>query len=115
MAVTVLTPEKGELNKLSVFTPKAATAAADGFEFTMPKMTEEYVVIVAQNAGTTEGKLTLKKPVAGSYAASSSDTEFSIPAGGFVQIRIESARFADNKGKVKLVPATTDIKTAVLY
>jgi hypothetical protein len=115
MAVTVLTPEKGALNKISAFTPIAATAPAEGFEFTMPKTTEEYVVVIAQNSGSGAGKLTLKKPINGSYAAASSDTELSMAAGSLAQIRIESARYADNKGKVKLIPASADIKVAVIY
>ena len=115
MAVKELTPVKGPVNQITAFTPEAATVTSDGFEFIMPKTTEEYVVIVAYNGGSAAGKLTLKAPENGSYAAATSDVELSIANGGFAQARIESARYADNKGKVKLIPATTDIKVAVLY
>ena len=49
MAVKVLTPIKGEVNKITVFAFEAQTSTADGFEFVMPRTTEDYVVIVAHN------------------------------------------------------------------
>ena len=115
MAVKVLTPIKGEVNKVTGFAFETQTSTADGFEFVMPRTTEEYVVIVAQNSGNAVANLTLKKPENGSYAAADSDEVFQMVAGGFAQIRIESARYADNAGKVKLVGATADVKVAVLY
>ena len=115
MAAKVLTPKKGELNKITPFAFETATTVADGFEFQMPDVTEEYVVIAVQNAGASAVNVTLKMPENGSYAASDSDEVLKLEAGAFAQIRIESARFASNSGKVKLVGASADVKVAVLY
>ena len=115
MAIKTLTPAKGEINKISPFSFEAATAVADGYEFVMPNCTEEYIVIVAHNGGNAAANLTLKMPESGSYAAATSDEVYQMKAGEFAQIRIESARYADNKGTVKLVGATADVKVAVLY
>lgn len=115
MAVKEVTPVKGEVNQITKFAFAAPTTASDGFVFKMPKMTEEYVVIVVQNSGNAAAKLTLKKPETGSYAASGSDEELQLGAGEFAQVRIESARFANNDGTVRIVGATADVKIAVLY
>ena len=115
MATKVLTPSKGEVNQITAFTPEVAQSAADGLEFVMPKVTEEYVVVVVHNTGSSAADVTLKKPESGSYAAAGSDESISLEAGAYAQIRIESARFADNKGKVKLGVTSTSVKVAVLY
>ena len=115
MAVKEVTPVKGEVNQITKFAFTAATTTSDGFVFKMPKMTEEYVVIVVQNSGSSAAKLTLKKPETGSYAASGSDEELQLAGGEFAQVRIESARFANNDGTVTLTGSTADIKIAVLY
>ena len=115
MAVKGLTPNKGELNKITTFAFETPTTVSDGFEFQMPDATEEYVVIIVHNAGASAANITLKMPENGSYAASDSDEVLKLEAGTFAQIRIESARFASNTGKVKLVGASADVKVAVLY
>jgi hypothetical protein len=115
MAKKLLTPAKGPVNEVAKFTFVAADAVGDGFEFVMPKITEEYVVIVVQNSGNGEATVTLKKPENGSYAAAGSDTELALAAGEFAQIRIESARYAENTGKVTIVGSDAGIKVAVLY
>lgn len=103
---TKLTPVKGDINKISKVTMVAGTQ----FEFNMPRNTEEYVVIIAK--ATSSGKVKVKAPVNGSYAAASSDVELDVTNGDIVQIRIESARYADNKGLVNIeVPG----EAAVLY
>ena len=116
MSVKVLTPVKGDVNKITVFALEAADVATDGFEFQIPRVaTEEYLVLVVHNAGTGAAKVALKAPEKGSYAAASSDEEIELAAGAYAQIRIESARYADTKGMVRVVGATTSVKMAVLY
>lgn len=115
MAVFELTPVKGDVNKITKFAFEAATAASDGVVVTLPKVTEEYLVILVQNTGTGAGTIKLKAPTTGSYAATSSDEELSLAAGEFAQIRIESARFANHDGTINLVPSATTVKVAVLY
>lgn len=115
MSVKTLTPVKGEVNKITPFSFEAATAVADGFEFQIPRVaTEEYLVIMVQNAGNANATIALKAPEKGSYAAASSDESISLPAGAYAQIRIESARYADTTGIVKLVGSSADVKVAVL-
>ena len=115
MAVKVLTPVKGEVNKITPFALEAPATASEGFEFQIPRaITEEYLVIVAYNGGGSAANLTLKKPENGSYAAASDDEVVSLEAGKYAQIRIESARFADNKGMGRGAGATDDVKGAVL-
>ena len=115
MAVFNMTPAKGEVNKITKFAFEAATTPADGMEFKLPRVTEEYLVILVQNTGSGVGTVTLKAPTTGSYAATSSDEELSLAAGEYAQIRVESARFANNDGTIKLVPSAATVKAAVLY
>lgn len=113
MAVTVLTPVKGAFNEITKYAFTAATTPADGFEFTMPKITEEYISI--QVNAKAAGSIAVKAPENGNYAAASSDLVLDLAQGEFAVIRIESARYADNKGKVKLVPSVAGVEVAVLY
>jgi|GEM_PF-2473652 len=116
MAVTSLTPTKGAFNTITEFAFTAATTAADGIEFTLPKASDEYVTIIATNTSAdTAYDITLKKPTAGSYAAAGADLVHELAAGEFAVIRIESARFANTNGKVKLVPENAAVTVAVLY
>lgn len=115
MAATVMTPVKGELNKITEFSFEAATAAADGFVFTLPRMTDEYVVVLVQNTGTAAGTFTVKKPTKGSYFASASDEAHELAAGEFAIFRFESAKWANNDGTINCVPSATTVKAVVLY
>ena len=63
MAVLEMTPVKGELNKVTPFDFETATAAADGFVFKLPRMTDEYVIVLVQNTGTGAGTFTVKKVI----------------------------------------------------
>ena len=53
MAVKELTPVKTPVNVITKFTPEAATTASDGMVFKLPKVTEEYLVVVLQNTSTS--------------------------------------------------------------
>ena len=115
MAVKTITPVKGEVNKITKYAPVAAESTADGFEFKLPRMTDEYIVIMVQNSGSGAATIALKAPTNGSYAAASSDETLELAANEFAFIRFESARYANYDGTVKLVPNNAAVKLAVLY
>lgn len=115
MAVTNMTPVKGELNKVTKFAFEAATAAADGFQFKLPRMSDEYVIVLVQNSGSGAGTFTVKKPTKGSYFASASDEVHELAAGEFGIFRFESAKWANNDGTINCVPSATTVKAVVLY
>lgn len=110
-----MTPVCGEINKITKFAFEAATAAADGMSFTLPRITEEYVVVLVQNTGNDEKSITVKAPTSGSYAASSSDLTLALSAGQFAVFRFESARWANRDGSILLIPGDVAVKAAVLY
>lgn len=116
MAVKELTPVKGVLNKITEFTFEAATVASDGMQFKLPRMSDEYVVVIAKNSdASTAYDLTIKKPTKGSYAAASADEVHELAAGEYAIFRFESAKFANNDGTVLIVPENAAVKVAVLY
>ena len=115
MAVMEMTPVKGELNKITRFAFEAATAASDGFQFKLPRMSDEYVVVLVQNTGSGAGTFSVKKPTKGSYFAAASDETFNLAAGEFAIFRFESAKWANNDGTIHCVPGATSVKAVVLY
>ena len=115
MAVMEMTPVKGELNKVTEFAFETATAAADGFKFKLPRASDEYVIVLVQNTGSSAGTFTVKKPTKGSYYASSSDEVHELDAGEFGIFRFESAKWANNDGTINCVPSAATVKAVVLY
>ena len=115
MAATKMNPVQGELNKVTAFEFETATTPADGFEVTLPRATDEYVIVLVQNTGSSAGEFTVKKPEKGSYFASASDATFDLAAGEFGIFRFESAKWASNNGTIKCVPGAATVKAAVLY
>lgn len=115
MAIKELTPVKTEVNKFTTFTIDAAETADEGFKFKLPRASDEYIIVVAMNSGTTSYNITLKAPTAGSYAASLSDETFQLNAGQVAVLRFESARWANNDGTVVLIPENVAVKANVLY
>lgn len=115
MAVMNMTPVKGELNKVTPFAFETASAPADGFQFKLPRMSDEYVVVLVQNTGTGAGTFTVKKPTKGSYFAAASDETFNLAAGEFGIFRFESAKWANNDGTIHCVPGAATVKAVVLY
>ena len=82
MAEKLLTPVKTPVNEITKFTPEAATSAGDGMVFKLPKVTEEYLVVVLHNTNaSTAYNVTLKAPTNGSYAAASSDVKVNLAGG----------------------------------
>lgn len=115
MAVKEMTPVKGNVNEITKFSFEAATVANDGLVFKLPKVTEEYLVVIATNTGSAAYDVALKAPEKGFYAAATSDKVLNLSAGEYAVIRIESARYANTDGTVKIVPGNVAVKAAVLY
>lgn len=116
MAIKEMTPVKGALNKMTDFSFEAASVASDGMQFALPRMSDEYVLVLVQNTDTANAhQFTVKKPSNGSYYASASDEVHSLAAGAFAVFRFESAKWANNDGTILCVPETTAVKAVVLY
>lgn len=116
MAVKELTPIKATVNALTEVTLVAATSASDGFKFKMPRISDEYVVVIVRNTNANTAKnVTIKAPTKGGYAAVSSDLTASLAAGEERVFRLESARYANNDGTVVIIPGSTDVTAAVIY
>ena len=115
MAVKAMTPKKGELNKVTSFAFEAADSVADGFVFTLPRVSDEYIIVLVHNTGSGAGTFAVKKPTKGSYYASASDEVHELAAGEFGVFRFESAKWANNDGTIMCVPGAATVKAAVLY
>lgn len=113
MANVQITPVKGEINTLTKF--EAVASSTEGMEFKLPRTSDEYVVVLAQNTDTAAHTFTVKAPTKGSYCASGSDETVSLNAGELVMFRFESARFANNDGTVACVSDNEKVKVAVIY
>lgn len=117
MAVTAITPVKmastGALSDAITLT--AATSAADGF--VIPFADKDWkTVLIVQNANADAAKtVTVKK--GDSYQAVADNT-LSVAKNTLAVLVIESAphKFTagDNKGKVQVIPESTDIKIAAV-
>ena len=116
MAVTVITPVALTLNTFSANVAlTAATAAVDGFtiDFEHP---DNKIVIIATNTNAAAKTLIVKKGN-GLQGVADADT-VSIAQNETRTIVIESGRFKNvsgtNKGKVLLIPESTDVKIAAI-
>lgn len=115
MAVKEITPVKGELNKITPITMEAANDTTTGMVFTLPRTTDEYVVVLVHNTASAAQDFTIKKPTNGSYFASASDETHNLAAGEIAIFRFESAKWANNDGTINCVPANVAVKAAVVY
>lgn len=115
MAEKEITPVKAPVNALTKIVLETATSASNGFKFKMPKMSDEYVVVIIENTDSASKKVTIKAPTNGGYAAVSSDLAETIPAGEKRAFRLESARYANKDGSVTIIPEATTVKVGVIY
>lgn len=116
MAEKEITPVKAAVNALTKIVLETATSASAGFSFKMPRVSDEYVVVIVENTETSAAKkVTVKAPTNGGYAAVSSDLVESLAAGEKRVFRLESARYANKDGSVKIVPEATTVKVGVIY
>ncbi len=114
MANLQINPVKGEINTLIKF--KAVASSTEGMEFKLPRTSDEYVVILAENTDSANAHtFTVKAPANGSYCAAGSDETVSLTAGETVMFRFESARFANNDGTVVCVADNAKVVVAVIY
>lgn len=114
MANLKITPVKCEVNTLTKI--EAASASTEGMEFKLPRTSDEYVIVLAQNTDTANAHtFTMKAPTNGSYCASDSDETISLDSGETAIFRFESARFANNDGTVNCVADNAAVKVAVIY
>ena len=115
MAVKVLTPVKVKYNEIKKVAGESASSASDGFKLTMPDA-DESVFLVAENThSATAYKVIVKAPTNSGYAATDEDLELELSAGEKAIIRIESARFANTDGTVKVVVGNTAVTVAAVY
>ena len=116
MAVKNMTPVKGNLNKITEFSFEAAAVASDGLSFVLPKMSDEYVIVLLQNTDAAAAhNVSIKAPVNGSYFAADTDETHQLSAGGNAIFRFESARWANRDGSITIVPENAAVKATVLY
>lgn len=114
MANLQITPVKGEINTLTKIVTVAAST--EGMEFKLPRTSDEYVVVLAQNTDTDNAHtFTVKAPAKGSYCAAGSDETISLASGETAIFRFESARFANNDGTVVCLADNAKIAVAVVY
>ena len=116
MSVKAMTPVKGNLNKITPFAYEAATVASDGLSFVLPRMSDEYVIVLLQNTdAAAPHNVSIKAPVTGSYCASDGDEMYNLPAGANAIFRFESAKWANRDSSIQIVPDNAAVKAVVLY
>lgn len=115
MAVKVMTPAKGELNKITPVAFETAEDTANGFQFALPRASDEFVVVLVHNTGSSAYNFTVKKPTKGSYFASASDEVYEVKGDELAVFRFESAKWANNDGTITCIPGNVAVKAAVLY
>lgn len=114
MANLTITPVKCEVNKLTKIS--AVASSTEDMEFKLPRCSDEYIVMLAQNGDTENAhSFTVKAPTNGSYCASDTDEVIQLESGETAIFRFESARFANNDGTVACVADNAAVKVAVIY
>jgi hypothetical protein len=115
MAAKEMTLIKGELNVFTKYSFEAATSASDGFKFKLPKVSDEYVIVLVQNTDSSAHKIAVKAPATPSYYGSSSDEEITLAQNETAILRFESAKWANRDGTITLIPDNVAVKAVVLY
>lgn len=91
-----------------------AVDGSDGIVFDCKNYPNERIMFIIENTHASTAKdATLKKPVTGGYAAADADFKLEdIAAGAIAVCFVETAKYADNSGKVTFTGESTDIKVA---
>lgn len=91
-----------------------AVDATDGIIFDTKGYSNDKILFVFQNTHATTAKdVTLKAPATGGYAKADSDlTVSSLAAGAIGYAWVETAKYADNSGKIKFTGSSADVKVA---
>lgn len=93
-----------------------AVDATDGIIFDCKGYSNDKLMFVFQNTHATTAKdVVLKAPATGGYAKADTDITVSSLAAGAVGVAwVETARYADNTGKIKFTGSSADIKVAAV-
>lgn len=91
-----------------------AVDASDGIIFDCKGISNDKIMFVFQNTHASAAKdVVLKAPTTGGYAAEDTDITVSSLAAGAVGVAwVETAKYADNSGKIKFTGTSADIKVA---
>ena len=91
-----------------------AVDATDGIIFDCKGYSNDKLMFVFQNTHASTAKdVVLKAPANGGYAAADADiTVASLAAGAVGVAWVETAKYADNTGKIKFTGASADVKVA---
>lgn len=89
-----------------------AVDATDGIIFDTKGYSNDKIMFVFQNTHATTAKdVVLKAPATGGYAAADADLTVSSLAAGAVGVAfVETAKYADNSGKIKFTGGSADVK-----
>ena len=89
-----------------------AVDATDGIIFDTKGYSNDKIMFVFQNTHATTAKdVVLKAPATGGYAAADADLTVSSLAAGAVGVAfVETAKYADNSGKIKFTGSSADVK-----
>jgi hypothetical protein len=93
-----------------------AVDATDGIIFDCKKYSNDKLMFVFQNTHASTAKdVVLKAPATGGYAKADTDITVSSLAAGAVGVAwVETARYADNTGKIKFTGSSADIKVGAV-
>lgn len=91
-----------------------AVDATDGIIFDTKGISNDKILFVFQNTHATTAKdVVLKAPATGGYAKADADlTVSSLAAGAIGYAWVETAKYADNTGKIKFTGGSADVKVA---
>ncbi len=93
-----------------------AVDATDGIIFDCKGYSNDKLMFVFQNTHATTAKdVVLKAPATGGYAKADTDITVSSLAAGAVGVAwVETARYADNTGKIKFTGGSADVKVGAV-
>ena len=91
-----------------------AVDATDGIIFDTKGYSNDKILFVFQNTHASTAKdVVLKAPATGGYAKADADlTVSSLAAGAIGYAWVETAKYADNAGKIKFTGSSADVKVA---
>ena len=94
-----------------------AVDGTDGIIFDTKGYSNDRILFVFQNTHASTAKdVVLKAPSTGGYAKADADLTVSSLAAGAIGVAwVETARYADNEGKIKFTGSSTDVKVGGVY
>ncbi len=94
-----------------------AVDGTDGIIFDTKGYSNDRILFVFQNTHASTAKdVVLKAPATGGYAKADADLTVSSLAAGAIGVAwVETAKYADNEGKIKFTGSSTDVKVGGVY